>query len=136
MVSDIPKEDLRDILKIELGSLDKAETVIDYIQTRAGLLQAEDHRIYRFPHRPFQEYLAATHILKRNEPVTMLKKTGAARPQLVARGLSAGGGRLTQLTVQYFEFGEQLVAGKTAKQRRHPRSGRSGPIGRSGSPRN
>jgi formylglycine-generating enzyme required for sulfatase activity len=71
--ADIPKEDLRDILKVELGSLDKAETVIDYIQTRAGLLQAENHRIYRFPHRTFQEYLAATHILKQGEFDTLLK---------------------------------------------------------------
>jgi len=71
--ADIPKEDLRDILKIELGSLDKAETVIDYIQTRAGLLQAEDNHIYRFPHRTFQEYLTATHILKQEEFDTLLK---------------------------------------------------------------
>jgi len=71
--ADIPKEDLRDLLKIELGSWDKAETVIDYIQRRAGLLQAEDHRIYRFPHRTFQEYLAATHILKQGEFDSLLK---------------------------------------------------------------
>jgi predicted NACHT family NTPase len=71
--ADIPKEELREELRAELESLDKAEQVIAYIQERAGLLQARDNRTYAFPHRTFQEYLAATHILKQSEFDVMLR---------------------------------------------------------------
>lgn len=71
--ADIPKEELREVLAGELSSRDKAEQVIDYIQERAGLLQALDNRTYSFPHRTFQEYLAATHIMKQGEFDTLLR---------------------------------------------------------------
>ncbi len=71
--ADIPKEELREVLRDRLGSLDKAERVITYIQERAGLLQALDNRTYAFPHRTFQEYLAATYILRQGEFDTMLR---------------------------------------------------------------
>jgi formylglycine-generating enzyme required for sulfatase activity len=73
--ADIHRLDVQDELAKELGSLDKAETVIRYIQQRAGLLQARDRYTYTFPHRTFQEYLAAAHIWQQSEsdPVEMLK---------------------------------------------------------------
>ena len=73
LAADIPKEQLLEELRAGLGSLDKAEFVISYIQERAGLLQARDNFIYTFPHRTFQEYLAATYILRQAEFDTMLR---------------------------------------------------------------
>ncbi len=72
--ADIPREDLREELAAKLnGSLDKAEEVIDYIQNRAGLLQAKDNRTFAFPHRTFQEYLAATGVMRRSDFETFLR---------------------------------------------------------------
>ncbi len=73
LAADIPKADLLEELRAGLGSLDKAELVISYIQERAGLLQARDNFTYTFPHRTFQEYLTATHIKKQAEFDTMLR---------------------------------------------------------------
>ncbi len=70
--ADIPKEDLREILKADLGDANKAEQVLAYIQERAGLLQAQNNRIYTFPHKTFQEYLTATYLLKQGAPDVML----------------------------------------------------------------
>jgi formylglycine-generating enzyme required for sulfatase activity len=94
--ADIPREDLRDVLHADLGSVDRADTVITYVQERAGLLQARDNRTYAFPHRTFQEYLAAAHMLKQAEFDTMLRDRVRRDPAwwqevfLLAAGASRG----------------------------------------------
>jgi formylglycine-generating enzyme required for sulfatase activity/energy-coupling factor transporter ATP-binding protein EcfA2 len=66
--ADILREDLRQELSDGLTiGLDRAEEVIAYIQNRAGLLQAENNRIFRFPHRTFQEHLAAACTMKKDD---------------------------------------------------------------------
>ena len=62
--ADITGEQLRQVLAPALGnSLDKANVVIRYIQERAGLLSERAPELYAFPHRTFQEFLAASYIL-------------------------------------------------------------------------
>lgn len=72
--ADILWQDLMAELRKELKSEDKAKTVIEYIHERAGLLHAlEEFKTYAFPHRTFQEFLAAVHIMKKSDFHTMLR---------------------------------------------------------------
>jgi formylglycine-generating enzyme required for sulfatase activity/energy-coupling factor transporter ATP-binding protein EcfA2 len=63
-VADIPEGELLAALKpLLLNDANKAELALDYIEKRAGLLLGQGprghQRQYTFPHRTFQEYLAA-----------------------------------------------------------------------------
>ena len=71
--ADIPRIDLLDALKARYDA-NTADAIAEYVQTRAGLLQAVDTRTYRFPHRTFQEYLAAVDALQRSEPTAVLER--------------------------------------------------------------
>ncbi len=71
--ADIGKQELREELHKSLGSWDKAELVVDYIENRAGIIQQQVTQIYTFPHRTFQEYLTATYILRQSDFDAMLR---------------------------------------------------------------
>ncbi|MCB0030618.1 MAG: SUMF1/EgtB/PvdO family nonheme iron enzyme, partial [Anaerolineales bacterium] len=68
-MANIRREDLWEALvevlpRTAAGDKDynSASVVTDYMAQRAGLLQARELTTYTFPHRTFQEYLAAVHI--------------------------------------------------------------------------
>ncbi|MEM8960675.1 MAG: NACHT domain-containing protein, partial [Acidobacteriota bacterium] len=55
--------------------------IMDYLHQRSGILIGESDKIYRFPHRSFQEYLAASY-LKDNQFPRLLNKVVSEDPAL------------------------------------------------------
>lgn len=67
--ADIPEKDVRDALIKHIGDEElKPTQLVNYIRDRTGVLNDEGRagpdspRMHKFPHRTFQEYLAACHI--------------------------------------------------------------------------
>jgi len=66
------------------GSRDKAAIVVRYIEERAGLLIAQGERggerQFAFPHRTFQEFLAACHLAAQDDFPVACARLGRAAP--------------------------------------------------------
>lgn len=70
-VADLPEGDLLAALRELTKDTGKAALALEYIEKRAGLLLGQgkrgEQRRFTFPHRTFQEYLAACYLAGRND---------------------------------------------------------------------
>lgn len=106
------------------GSKDKADVVVDYIENRAGLLIGQGEkggeRQFTFPHRSFQEFLAACHLAARDnfpEECARLTRSApdhwqvvlplAARIAKVERGASAADELIGGISIEEFRSERQ-----------------------------
>jgi formylglycine-generating enzyme required for sulfatase activity len=71
--ADIPEEKLVAALLRVAGSGVHHAEVLDYIRDRAGLIINRGERVYGFPHRTFQEYLAARHLTVTGFPAKLVE---------------------------------------------------------------
>jgi formylglycine-generating enzyme required for sulfatase activity len=81
----------------------------EYLRDRAGLLASHGEGLYQFPHRSFQEYLAACHLARFDFPDTLsrLVKTGPNRWREVALLAAA---RSKDAPSAIWELAEELCA--------------------------
>jgi len=77
--ADITEADLLVAFKPLLGEV-APDTLLGYLRDRAGLLVAREEGVYAFPHRTFQEYLAACHLADRPDFAVELKALACADP--------------------------------------------------------
>ena len=60
--ADIPRDEVLGLFSGLLPENVNAELLLRYLETRSGLLMGRRENVYAFPHRSFQEYLAACHL--------------------------------------------------------------------------
>jgi len=121
--ADIPEHRLVNALLPLLDSKDKADLVVYYIEKRAGLLigQGEKHGEpqFSFPHRTFQEFLAASHLANQDDFPGQCRRLALTAPAhwqvvlpLAARLANAERGA---------SAADELIGGKSIAEFRHER---------------
>ena len=83
------------------NSKDKADVVVDYIEKRAGLLvgqgEKDGERQFTFPHRTFQEFLAACHLAAQEDFPAECARLARAAPGHWTRKVSSFAWRSSRL---------------------------------------
>jgi formylglycine-generating enzyme required for sulfatase activity/energy-coupling factor transporter ATP-binding protein EcfA2 len=80
--ADLPEERLVGrLLHVSRNPEANPKQLVDYLSQRSGLLEARGVGVYSFPHRTFQEYLAACHLTGESFPhqVAELGRSGLSR---------------------------------------------------------
>ena len=84
------------------------ERRVDYLHQRSGILLGESRELYRFPHRSYQEYLAACHLTRTDFPPLLLREV-EADPDLWREVLLLAAGRVAGTPFTVWALLEGLV---------------------------
>jgi len=82
--------------------------VMDYLHQRSGILIAESHTVYRFPHRSYQEYLAACHLSRTGFPGLLIRQV-IADPALWREVLLLAAGKVAESPFTVWALLDALV---------------------------
>ena len=65
--AEIERKEVRDVFTDYLPADVSPQVLIDFLERRSGLLIERDAKVYTFPHRSFQEYLAGCHLVDQDD---------------------------------------------------------------------